>query len=460
MDNSFSYFRNCVSLHSENSILKMRRKLYNSLIEWKNNSHRKPLILEGARQVGKTWLLKEFGKNEYENLVYVNCHDNPEVQQLFIQDLNVVRVMQAFEAYSGQRIVAGKTLIFIDEIQEAPHALESLKYFCENAPEQHVAVAGSLLGVMNRPEESYPVGKVNTLRLLPMSFEEFLWAQGADYLTDEMSHLNWQLMKDMDVKLQEHLRQYYYVGGMPEVVLHYTTQGDVNGVRRIQQEIIANYNHDFAKHAGKDTQRIRLVWDSIPSQLAKENKKFIYGAVKKGGRARELENAIQWLVDAGLVYKVYRAASPQVPLKFYRDIDAFKLYLLDVGLLGALSDAPAMQMLVTNDVFKEFKGSFSENYVLQQLTNVPSLPVYYYSKDNSRLEIDFLVQINDKVVPIEVKAEENVKGKSLAQFVKNEFGEEHLQGLRISMKPYIDQGWMENIPLYAVGFFFKQTMPE
>lgn len=447
-------------MHSENSILKMRRKLYNSLIEWKNNSHRKPLILKGARQVGKTWLLKEFGKNEYENLVYVNCHDNPEVQRLFIQDLNVVRIMQAFEAYSGQRIVAGKTLIFIDEIQEAPHALESLKYFCENAPEQHVTVAGSLLGVMNRPEESYPVGKVNTLRLLPMSFEEFLWAQGADYLTDEMSRLNWQLMKDMDVKLQEHLRQYYYVGGMPEAVLHYTTQGDVNGVRRIQQEIIANYNHDFAKHAGKETQRIRLVWDSIPSQLAKENKKFIYGAVKKGGRARELENAIQWLVDAGLVYKVYRAASPKVPLKFYRDIDAFKLYLLDVGLLGALSDAPAMQMLVTNDVFKEFKGSFSENYVLQQLTNVPSLPVYYYSKDNSRLEIDFLVQLNDKVVPIEVKAEENVKGKSLAQFVKNEFGEEHLRGLRFSMKPYIDQGWMENIPLYAVGFFIQQTMAE
>ena len=436
----------------------MRRKLYNPLIEWKNNPGRKPLILEGARQVGKTWLLKEFGKNEFDNLVYLNCHDNPEVQQFFLQDLNVDRIMQAFEAYSGQRIVAGKTLIFIDEIQEAPHALESLKYFCENAPGQHVVVAGSLLGVMNRPGESYPVGKVNTLRLLPMNFEEFLWAQGADTLADELSRLNWQLMKDMNVKLQEYLRQYYYVGGMPEAVLHYTTQGDVNGVRRIQQEILANYNHDFAKHAGKETQRIRMVWDNIPSQLAKENKKFIYGAVKKGGRARELENAIQWLVDAGLVYKVYRASEPDIPLKFYRDPAAFKLYLLDVGLLGALSDAPAMQMLVSNDVFKEFKGSFSENYVLQQLMDVASIPVYYYSKDNSRLEIDFLIQLNDRVVPLEVKAEENVKGKSLAQFVQNEFGEHQLKGLRTSMKSYIDQGWMENIPLYAVGFFIQDKM--
>ena len=432
---------------------KMKRKLYTSLLEWKNNPTRKPLILEGARQVGKTWLLKEFGKNEYESIVYINCHDNPEIKQLFNQDLNTTRIIQAFEAYSLQRIIAGRTLIFIDEIQEAPHALESLKYFCENTPEQHIVVAGSLLGVVNRPGESYPVGKVNTLRLFPMSFEEFLWAQGAEQLSDEMSKHNWLLMSDMNVTLQEYLRQYYYVGGMPEAVLHYTTQGDVNGVRRIQKEILANYSNDFAKHAGNETQRIRMVWDSIPSQLAKENKKFIYGAVKKGGRARELKNAIQWLVDAGLVYKVYRCSRPTTPLKFYRDPNAFKLYLLDVGLLGALSEASPMQMLVSNDVFKEFKGAFSENYMLQQIKNIPSVSAYYYSKDNSTMEVDFLLQTESRVIPAEVKAEENVKSKSLSQFVKNEFAEEKLKGLRISMKPYIDQGWMENIPLYAIGFY-------
>lgn len=431
----------------------MKRKLYTRLLEWKDSPTRKPLILEGARQVGKTWLLKEFGKNEYENMVYINCHDNPEIKQIFIHDLNITRIMQAFEAYSLQRIIKGKTLIFIDEIQEAPHALESLKYFCENASEQHIVVAGSLLGVVNRPGESYPVGKVNTLRLLPMSFEEFLWAQGADQLADQMSKRNWQLMSDMNATLKEYLRQYYYVGGMPEVVSHYSTQGDVNGVRRIQKEILSNYSNDFAKHAGSETQRIRMVWDSIPSQLAKENKKFIYGAVKKGGRARELENAIQWLVDAGLVYKVYRCSRPTAPLKFYRDPNAFKLYLLDVGLLGALSEASPMQMLVNNDVFKEFKGAFSENYVLQQIKNNPSVSAYYYSKENSTMEIDFLLQTENRVIPMEVKAEENVKSKSLAQFVMNEFAEEQLKGLRATMKPYIDQGWMENIPLYAIGFY-------
>jgi len=435
----------------------MRRKLYDRLLDWKSDPARKPLILEGARQVGKTWLLKEFGSKEYDNMVYVNCHDHPETHQFFQQDLNVNRILQAFEAYSRQRIVAGKTLVFIDEIQEAPHAIESLKYFCEEAREHHIVVAGSLLGVVNRPGESFPVGKVNTLRLMPMSFEEFLWALGADALADGMAQCNWTLMADMRVSYEEHLRQYYYVGGMPEAVLHYTTQGDVNGVRRIQEEILSNYSNDFAKHAAGETQRIRMVWDSIPSQLARENKKFIYGAVRKGGRARDLENAIQWLVDAGLVHKVYRCARPAMPLKFYRDPNAFKLYLLDIGLLGALSEAPAMQMLVSNDVFKEFKGAFSENYVVQQMMNVPSLSAYYYSKDNSRMEVDFLVQHGERVIPVEVKAEENVKSKSLAQFVKVDFAEEQLKGLRISMKPYADQGWMENIPLYAAEGYLNSA---
>ena len=407
--------------------------------------------------MGKTWLLKEFGRQEYDNTVYINCHDNEDARLIFAQDLNVNRILQALEAYSRQRIIAGKTLIIIDEIQEAPHALESLKYFCEDAREQHVAVAGSLLGVTNRATESYPVGKVNFLQLHPMSFEEFLWAQGDDILASELSKCNWALLSNLSVTLQERLRQYYYVGGMPEAVQLYTTIGDVNGVRKVQKEILSAYNHDFAKHAGRETQRIRMVWDSIPSQLAKENKKFIYGAIKKGGRAKEFETAIQWLADAGLVTKVYRCKAPHTPLKFYRDIDAFKLYLLDVGLLGALSEASAMQMLVSDNVFTEFKGAFTENYVLQQIMAVSNnYPVCYYSKDHSSLEVDFLVQTNNRVIPIEVKAEENVKSKSLAQFVKGEFPEEKMKGARVSMKPYIDQEWMENVPLYAIEAWIKK----
>ena len=434
----------------------MKRKLYNSLISWKNDPNRKPLVLEGARQVGKTWLLKEFGKNEYSNLVYVNCHEDARVKNLFEQDLNVDRIMQALQAITLQRIVAGKTLIFIDEIQEAEKGIDSLKYFCENAREQHVVVAGSLLGVTHRKGESYPVGKVDILYLYPMTFEEFLWAKGYDILAEKISECNWTLMSDLDTSIQELLRQYYYVGGMPEAVSQYASTGDVNKVRRIQKNILRAYDNDFAKHAGEETERIRLVWESVPAQLAKENKKFIYGAVKEGGRARDLEKAIQWLCNAGLAYKIYRCKNPEMPIRFYEDFDAFKLYLLDVGLLGAKSNAPASLMLTNNDVFKEFKGAFSENYVLQQLKTIEDLDIYYFSKNKSTQEIDFLVQTGQRVIPIEVKAEENVKSKSLAQFVKIDHADKKMKGLRCSMKPYIDQGWMENIPLYSVKAYIDK----
>lgn len=435
----------------------MKRKLYPKLLEWKFNPDRKPLILEGARQVGKTYLLKEFGHNEYSNLVYINCHDGADAKVIFEQDLNVERILQAFEAFSHQRIIAGKTLIFIDEAQEAPHAIESLKYFCENAQDQHVVVAGSLLGVINRPEESFPVGKVNMLRLYPMTFEEFLWAKGEDRLAAIVSNCQWDLIAAFGTKLQELLRQYYYVGGMPEAVLCYTSHGDVNRVRVIQNEILRAYASDFAKHAGNETQRIRLVWNSIPAQLARENKKFIYGAVKTGGRARDLENAVQWLVDSGLAYRVHRCNTPTIPLKFYEDFNAFKLYLLDVGLLGALADAPASLMLVSNDVFKEYKGSFSENYVLQHLVAILDTQIYYFSKNNSTQEVDFLVQHNNRIVPIEVKAETNVKSKSLRTFVTVDHADKSLKGLRCSMLPYVDQIWMENIPLYSVYGYFSNA---
>jgi predicted AAA+ superfamily ATPase len=360
-------------------------------------------------------------------------------------------------ANTGQQIVAGKTLIFFDEIQEAPQGIASLKYFCENARELHVAAAGSLLGVVHHPGESYPVGKVDILRLYPMTFEEFLWAKGYDTLSEMLANCEWDSLNVLDYKLQDILRQYYYVGGMPEVVLNWVEKEDVLAVRRNQNRIIAAYANDISKHAGQEAERIRMVWQSIPAQLAKENKKFVYGAVKKGGRAKEFELAIQWLIDAGLAYKVYNSKKPVVPLKFYEDFDAFKLFALDVGLLGAMANAPASLMLTSNDVFKEFKGAFSENYVLEQLITIDNLSIDYFSKENSKLEIDFLVQQEERIIPIEVKAEENLKSKSLSQFVTIDHADKNLKGLRCSMKPYVDQGWMENIPLYSVlGYFKKQ----
>ena len=428
----------------------MKRKIYDSLLKWKHSANRKPLVLEGARQVGKTYILKEFGKNEYDNMVYINCDNNAFMRTLFEQDYNMERILRAISAYSFQSIVPGKTLIFIDEIQESPKALTSLKYFCEDAPEQHVVVAGSLLGISNRAGESYPVGKVDILRLYPMSFEEFLWAKGAEPYCELLNHRQWDVLRPLDAMLQDLLRQYFYVGGMPEVVLDFVTNNDVPKVRALQKSILKTYDRDFAKHAGQETQRIRMVWNAIPGQLAKENKKFIYGAIRKGARAKDYEKAIQWLVDAGLVTKLNRCLSPTMPLSYYEDAEAFKLYLLDVGLLGALSNAPARLMLAENKVFVEFKGAFSENYVLQQLQTMGDMPLYYSSKDNSTQEVDFLVQTEERIIPIEVKAEENVKSKSLRGFVTVDHADKHLKGLRCSMQPYVDQGWMENIPLYAV----------
>lgn len=427
----------------------MKRKLYSQLIEWKNSSTRKPLILEGARQVGKTWLLKEFGKNEYEDMVYVNCANNDFARNLFLHDLVPQRIIRDIVANTGKRIVAGRTLIIFDEIQDAPKGITSLKYFCEDTPDYHIIAAGSLLGVVHHPDESYPVGKVDTLRLFPMTFEEFVWAKGNELLAEILRNCEWDSLNVLNSTLEDLLRQYYYVGGMPEVVQDWVTKEDVLNVRKIQNQIIESYANDISKHAGTESERIRMVWRSIPGQLARENKKFIYGAVKKGGRAKDFEIAIQWLVDAGLVHKIHRCKSPEIPLKFYEDFDSFKLYLLDVGLLGALSETPAGQMVASNEVFKEYKGAFTENYVLQQLVT-EDLILYYFSKENSQLEIDLLAQTGSRIIPIEIKAEENVKSKSLRQFVTIDHADKKLKGLRCSMKPFVDQGWMENIPLYSV----------
>lgn len=429
----------------------MERSIYSSLKKWKESPTRKPLILQGARQVGKTYILKEFGAREYSEVVYINCDDNNDMQNMFV-DYDVDRIIRSMSAISGVSIKPSTTLLILDEIQEVERGLASLKYFCEKAPEYHVAVAGSLLGITLHEGTSFPVGKVDMLYMYPMDFEEFLLAMGKEQLVELLRNNSWAALTPLRGMLTELLRQYYFVGGMPEAVKTYVERGDIWEVRSIHSKIIDAYRSDMSKHVPKQqVQRINMVWNSIPSQLARDNKKFIYGALRKGARANDFEIAIQWLVDSGLVHKVHRISKPVVPLKFYEDMASFKLFLLDCGLLGALSETPPEQILIGDNVFEEYKGAFTENYVLQQLKSLPRTFVYYYSNDNSTLEIDFVVQHEAHVIPIEVKAEENLRAKSLRQFVTDNAG---LHGVRFSMSDYREQDWLTNVPLWAVRWAF------
>ncbi len=424
----------------------MKRTLYNQLLQWKSKNDRKPLILNGARQVGKTYLLQEFGRNEYEKVAFFSLDRNPMAATVFEQGGSVADILLSLSAISNVDITPGNTLVVLDEVQDCPKALETLKYFCEDAPEYHVVVAGSLLGLSLHDGVSYPVGKVEELRLYPMTFIEFLQAIDKVRLADVLQSGNWTVINMLADEYVRLLRQYYYVGGMPAVVLAFAEQKGLKVVREIQNQIIRDYRRDFSKHAPVgEVPRINMVWDSIPAQLAKENKKFIYGAVKKSARAADFELAIQWLIDAGLVYKVMRANSVQMPLKFYEDLNAFKLFMLDVGLMGAMAETSAEAMLVDNSVFTEYKGAFTELYVLTQLKTL-EMPIYYHSVDNSTIELDFIVQLGGKVWPIEVKAETNVKAKSMRTFINNH---PNLTGIRFSMLPYERQDWIVNIPLYA-----------
>lgn len=429
----------------------MERSIYSSLKKWKESPTRKPLILQGARQVGKTYILKEFGAREYSEVVYINCDDNNDMQNMFV-DYDVDRIIRSLSAISGISIKPSTTLLILDEIQEVGRGLASLKYFCEKAPEYHVAVAGSLLGITLHEGTSFPVGKVDMLYMYPMDFEEFLLAMGKEQLVELLRNNSWAALTPLRGMLTELLRQYYFVGGMPEAVKTYVERGDIWEVRSIHSKIIDAYRNDMSKHVPKQqVQRINMVWNSIPSQLARDNKKFIYGALRKGARANDFEIAIQWLVDSGLVHKVHRISKPVVPLKFYEDMASFKLFLLDCGLLGALSETPPEQILIGDNVFEEYKGAFTESYVLQQLKSLPRTFVYYYSNDNSTLEIDFVVQHEAHVIPIEVKAEENLRAKSLRQFVTDNSG---LHGVRFSMSDYREQDWLTNVPLWAVRWAF------
>lgn len=395
--------------------------------------------------------MKEFGAREYSEVVYINCDDNNDMQNMFV-DYDVDRIIRSLSAISGISIKPSTTLLILDEIQEVERGLASLKYFCEKAPEYHVAVAGSLLGITLHEGTSFPVGKVDMLYMYPMDFEEFLLAMGKEQLVELLRNNSWAALTPLRGMLTELLRQYYFVGGMPEAVKTYVERGDIWEVRSIHSKIIDAYRNDMSKHVPKQqVQRINMVWNSIPSQLARDNKKFIYGALRKGARANDFEIAIQWLVDSGLVHKVHRISKPVVPLKFYEDMASFKLFLLDCGLLGALSETPPEQILIGDNVFEEYKGAFTENYVLQQLKSLPRTFVYYYSNDNSTLEIDFVVQHEAHVIPIEVKAEENLRAKSLRQFVTDNSG---LHGVRFSMSDYREQDWLTNVPLWAVKWAF------
>lgn len=420
------------------------------LAAWKSKADRKPLILFGARQVGKTWILKEFGRRYYDNMAYINCDNNPEVADLFSQDYDMERIIMTISAITHQTITPGKTLIILDEIQEAKRGLASLKYFCENAREYHVAVAGSLLGIQLHEGESYPAGNVDTMTMYPMDFPEFLTAKGEDKSLDILKSQDWKAVSGLRSRCMQLLREYYFVGGMPEAVQKFIDTKDPNAVRTIQKEILTAYKKDVSKHApAEEVVRIGQVWRSIPSQLAKENKKFIYGVIKKGARAKEFEVAIQWLIDAGLVYKVPRITSPTVPLSDYEDISSFKLFMLDCGLLGALSNTPPVSLLMPNNM-KEFKGSFTENFVCDQIETIDDVTIAYFSREDSQLEIDFVIQISDKIVPVEVKAEENLKSKSLKTYVEVH---PELHGIRFSMSDYREQDYLTNVPLYCAGTF-------
>lgn len=427
----------------------MYRFAIENLYKWKKSKYRKPLIIKGARQVGKTWLMKEFGQIAYSDTVYVNFDSNSKMSELFSADLNPERIIMGLELYSGKKIYPDKTLIIFDEVQEVPRALTSLKYFCENAPQYHIVCAGSLLGIALHKGTSFPVGKVDFLELYPMSFKEFLTATGNERFSKLLESCDFQMVTSFKQTYIDALKQYYFIGGMPEAVLRFSENKDFNEVHEIQRRIIDAYEQDFSKHAPNEiVPKIRMIWNSIPSQLAKENKKFIYGLVREGARAKDYETAIMWLSDCGLVHKIGRINSPKLPLKAYEDLKAFKLFFADVGLLGCMVGLQQSVLLDGNDLFKEFKGALTEQYVMQQLAATSKFNTYYYTNDRGSCEIDFVIDNGELVVPVEVKAEINLKAKSLKTY-SEKFSPQIL--VRTSMADFKKEEHLINIPLYAVS---------
>jgi len=427
----------------------MFRKSMDDLLDWKNSKTRKPLIIRGARQVGKTWLMKEFGKTHYEKVAYINFDNNERMESLFNGNLELERIITALQIENGIKIGAQNTLIIFDEVQEVPRALTSLKYFCENAPEYHIIAAGSLLGVALHPGTSFPVGKVEFLDLYPLNFMEFLSAMGNEQLVELLKSKDFSLITTFKGKYIDLLKQYYYIGGMPAVVASFIEDADYAKARQLQKEILMAYEQDFSKHAPNEAvPRIRMLWSSTPAQLAKENRKFVYGLIRQGARAREYELAMTWLIDCGLIYKISRVTKPDMPLMAYQDFNAFKLYILDVGLLGAMSDLDLKSLLEGNNLFEEFKGALTEQYVLQQLIASREVTPYYWSAEKATAEIDFIFQSDMNIVPLEVKASENLQAKSLKSYCQKYHPK---YAIRISMSDYRQEEWLTNVPLYAIN---------
>ena len=425
----------------------MIRYAIDQLKAWKHQPNRKPLILQGARQVGKTWLMKQFAAECFEHSVYVNFENNQLLEHLFEKDFDMERILLELQIATHTTITPS-TLLLFDELQEVKRGVTALKYFQELLPTQPIIAAGSLLGIAMHRDDSFPVGKVDFLTLYPMSFFEFAEAMGEQLLVKQLKDQRWEIINTYSSRLETLLRQYFYVGGMPEVVSAFVQNKDFVQVRTIQQAILDSYDHDFSKHAPiREVPRIRMIWRSVSGQLSKENKKFIYGFLKQGARAKDFELSLSWLQDAGLIYKVHRAKAGRLPLSAYEDFAAFKVFLLDVGLLGALSGVEAQMLLEENELFKEFKGALTEQYVMQQLRSNRQNMIYYWSQDNSQGEIDFLVQQGVRIYPIEVKAEENLQSKSLRWFVEHHAG---MRGVRFSMSGYREQDWLTNYPLYSV----------
>lgn len=426
----------------------MYRIAIEKLLKWKESKHRKPLIIEGARQVGKTWLMKEFGRQAYADTVYINFDSNSRMADLFASDLDTDRLIMGLELYAGQKINPDNTLLIFDEVQEVPRALASLKYFYESAPQYHIVCAGSLLGIALHEGTSFPVGKADFLKLFPLSFREFLMATGKERFAELLDNQDFQMVTGFKQTYIDALKHYYFVGGMPEAVQNFTENKDFNEVRNIQKSILAAYEQDFSKHAPNEiVPKIRMIWNSIPSQLAKENKKFIYGLVREGSRAKEYETAIMWLTDCGLVHKVSRVNAAGIPLKAYEDLKAFKLFILDVGLLGCMTGLRQRTLLDGNDLFAEFKGALTEQYVCQQLKTIEDLGIYYYTNDRGSCEVDFVVDTGEEIFPVEVKAEVNLKAKSLKTYVEKY---SPVFSVRTSMADYKKQDWIVNLPLYAI----------
>lgn len=426
----------------------MYRIAIEKLYKWKNSKRRKPLIIEGARQVGKTWLMKEFGKQAYTDTVYINFDSNTRMADLFAVDLDTDRLILGLELYAGRKIDSDNTLLIFDEVQEVPKALASLKYFYENAPQYHIVCAGSLLGIALHQGTSFPVGKVDFLKLYPLSFSEFLMATGNERFAKLLKKQDFEMITNFKQIYIDALKQYYFVGGMPEAVQSFAESKDFNEVRTIQKRILAAYEQDFSKHAPNEiVPKIRMLWNSIPSQLARENKKFIYGLVREGSRAREYETAIMWLSDCGLVHKVSRVNAAGIPLKAYEDLKAFKLFIVDVGLLGCMTGLHQRTLLDGDDLFIEFKGALTEQYVCQQLKTIEDLGIYYYTNDRGSCEIDFVIDTGEQIIPIEVKAETNLRAKSLKTY-RERFEPE--LSVRTSMADYKKEDWLLNLPLYAI----------